>query len=128
MVTQYHWKHISSMCVLVLVNCTLYICGKYCGMMNYENLESKALCKVHPFLLKLSPFLPQARHGAPASNLIRKGSLENECVIQANTFDTIMSSFSKWENVRLSYILHIIAQQYMLLTDEIGYFPSIDGL
>ena len=29
--------------------CTLYTCGKYCGTMNDEYLESKALCKVQQF-------------------------------------------------------------------------------
>merc|ERR1711923_671383 len=29
--------------------CTLYTCGKYCGTMNDEHLESKALYKVQQF-------------------------------------------------------------------------------
>ena len=48
----------------VSVNRTKYTCGKYCGTTSDENLESKALCKVHPLhecsFFKLSPFLPWA--------------------------------------------------------------------
>merc|ERR1712026_653631 len=43
-------------------SCTLYTCGKYCGTMNDDNLESKALCKVQKF--HECSFCSNRRHGA----------------------------------------------------------------
>merc|ERR1711923_389684 len=42
--------------------CTLYTCGKYCGTMNDDNLESKALCKVQKF--HECSFCSNRRHAA----------------------------------------------------------------
>merc|ERR1712102_212164 len=42
--------------------CTLYTCGKYCGTMNDDNLESKALCKVQKF--HECSFCSKRRHAA----------------------------------------------------------------
>ena len=51
------------------VHCTLYTFGKYCGTMNDEYLESKALCKVQQFHEpKKGQFLTLDHIGSPLKN------------------------------------------------------------